>query len=130
MCPMMAPVVMEGEANSGFGVMMAGFHAALPELPRRISQLPVFSELDLFCQCESDGYVSMLVCHQEVSPQSHQLKFASFIRTPDRFFIDLKEFLTTRRVAKVKAMSLLSSAGSLVLTILYFETLPLENTGA
>lgn len=113
----MAGVRMEGYAESGYGVSIQGFHCAISEFPKKLSEL---EPTILIAQCESNGYATFLSCKNEGPVVNDgSLKFASFRREPHLFFVDLSHFLKSLKAARVWAMTLSESHGSLGLTLVY-----------
>lgn len=126
MATMMEPPRLEGAADSGFGVVLSGFHAATTEFAKKLAQHPVTSFSGIrslfFRQVEMLGYVMLLVCDQEPRKAFHELgsyQMSTYRREPYLFFVDLPEFLQKRRVRFIHDFQLTESYGAITLTLLY-----------
>lgn len=121
MASMMAGLLTEGEASTGFGVRFYGFHTSSQDFPKKLSELIHTDRTPhRFLQCEVNGYLTCLAMQQERSIDTKlPLQFGIFRREPHKFFQDLGEFLHRIAAVHVIDFSLTSSLGSLTLTILY-----------
>jgi hypothetical protein len=121
MAQMMAGLLTEGEASTGFGVRLYGFHSSSQDYPKKLSDVIRDDRIpQKFLQCEVNGYLTFLAMQQErgMEPDS-PLQIGIFRREPHKFFQDLGEFLHHTSAFYIHDLSLTSSLGSLTLTILY-----------
>jgi len=118
--PMMAGLQMEGVAESGYGIKLSGFHCSALEFPKKLGDFTKDGVTPgKISQCESNSYVSFLMCSREGLHTPAQVKIATFRREPHRFFIDLATWLRSTRAMFVDDMILSQSYGSLTLTLMY-----------
>lgn len=118
---MMAPAQLEGVADSGFGILLHGFHAPVQEAPARLDALKskLSGRAREIAFVEDNGYVTCLVVERRTPAIPSNSEFAMFRREPHRFFIDLPKFIASTRAQLVDRLILSGSLGSVSLVLLY-----------
>lgn len=126
--PMMAGVILEGIAQSGYGVTIGGFHCMSIEFGERFEELKkkMISPTDVV-QWESEGHIMLLAMCRESYNIPGRREITVLRREPHRFFQDLPKFLSSSKAQFVDRMILSGSLGSISLTLLYR---PAESLGA
>lgn len=123
MANMMAGVIMQGSADSGYGITLEGFHcptseygARMAEIQKKVTESRI---TDIYCY-EDNGYATALVLRKEQGlPVPQKSKIATFRREPHKFFQDLPAFFKTTKAQFIDRMTLTGSLGSISLTVLY-----------
>lgn len=116
---MMSAPVLEGVAESGYGVRLAGFHIRRADYAKRLAEFQEkFPAVMTMAVWESDGYVTFLGGTTDRSGVYVPSQPAVFIREPHKFFIDLPAFLRSTRALWIHQMLLSGSLGSITLTLL------------
>jgi hypothetical protein len=120
MSPMMAGLQMEGKADSGYGVLIQGFHGTTAEFPGKLAalQASIPSPIDIAVS-EDNGYATCLVWERGHDFIPSERKVAYFRREFHKFFIDLPKFVASTKAQYVDRMILSGSLGSISLTLLY-----------
>lgn len=117
--PMMQSLILNGKAESGYGVTIVGFHDEVGKFNARLEELK--SQVDPIHNIETfeyNGYATCLISSQEkFSREKPQV--AIFRREPHKFFQDLPKFLSSTKAAVIDNMILSGSLGSISLTLLY-----------
>lgn len=119
---MMAGVLTEGRADSGYGVMMAGFHTEVRLLGGKLAEWKEkFGAVDDVVSFEDSGYVTFLFYRREPFDLADEGRFRveTFRREPHRFFADLPGFLRRVQARSIRRFILTGSLGSISLTILF-----------
>jgi hypothetical protein len=119
---MMAGIRMDGIAESGYGVTIAGFHCQTIDAPAKLSELlsRLSSKPTDFTTHEENGYVTFVAASVDANFLSTDgPEVVVYRREPHKFFIDLPKFIAATRAREVLRMSITGSLGSLSLTLLY-----------
>lgn len=117
---MMSPAALEGTADSGYGITLAGFHCPVIEFGKKQGELLAkFPEPHDIVSHEDNGYVTFLAIKREPSIFSGKREMRTFRREPHKFFQDLPRFLSSTRAEFIDRMILTGSLGSISFTILY-----------
>lgn len=116
----------EGSAESGRGVVMAGFYVSNADVSKRLQETDIahgpFTEISLF---ESEGWTAFIGCSEEPLPvKTRALKVGHFRREAHKFFEDLPKYLFQSRAVHVHRLNLSQSSGFLSLTWLYSDDEP------
>ena len=117
---MMQGFRMEGTAESGFGVVLSGFHASVTEAGSKIQALhEKFPTARQIMAWEDNGYLSYLALCEERDTLLTAPRILCYRREPHKFFVDLPRVLASTRAQKILSLSLTGSLGSLSLVMLY-----------
>lgn len=117
---MMAGVQMEGSADSGYGVRIAGFHCPVMEFGKRLEALKIsLGSIQDIEQIEINGHIMLLAMNRESALIPSLKEVASFRREPHKFFQDLPKFLLSTKAQFIDRMVLSGSLGSISLTLIY-----------
>lgn len=117
---MMVGALTSGSADSGCGVVIAGFFCPTHEFPMKLAELMKdFNDPNLrIAQCESNGYITFLASQKGI-PSPVKTTAATLRREPSKLFSDLGLFLKKLRACYIDQMALSESYGNITLTILY-----------
>lgn len=130
MANMMAGIMLQGSADSGYGISLAGFHCPTSEYGARMTDLQKQvseSRITDIVSFEDNGYVTAIVLRKEPGlPTPQKSKIATFRREPHKFFQDLPDFVRKTKAQFVDRMTITGSLGSISLTVLYR---PVEEPG-
>ncbi len=122
---MMAPPVLEGAAESGFGVKMGGFHCPVIEYGKRILDLLAkYPDASDVVSHEENGYVTAIVMSREMTHFPAERVIGVYRREPHKFFQELPRFLASTKAQYVDRLVLTGSLGSISLTLLYRPVSP------
>lgn len=117
---MMAGLQLEGEAASGYGVRLVGFHSNNANFAKKLDEVcQKEKELSLFSQCENNGYVTFIACSQDSPRTVADTHVASLRREPHKLFVDLGTFLRQLKARHILQLELSGSLGALTLTVFY-----------
>ena len=115
----------EGSAESGRGVVMAGFYVSNADVSKRLQETDIahgpFTEISLF---ESEGWTAFIGCSNPGVLSARKLKVGHFRREAHKFFEDLPKYLFQSRAVHVHRLNLSQSSGFLSLTWLYSDDEP------
>ena len=117
---MMAGILTEGSAESGYGISLKGFYCPNAEYPGRLEVLYAKSGfINDFVVFEVNGYTLFLAAKRESYQVPLDRKIVTFRREPHKFFADLPAFLAKTKAQFIDRMTLSGSLGSISLTLLY-----------
>lgn len=129
MANMMAGIMLQGSADSGYGINLSGFHCPTAEYGGRLQELQDKQDAGKIVDIvsfEDNGYVTVVYLRREGLVIPSRSKMATLRREPHKFFVDLPEFLRKTKAQFVDRMTLTGSLGSISLTVLYR---PVEEPG-
>lgn len=110
-----------GSADSGSGVLLAGFYAPNAEVDARLKTLDAdfgpFSEIAIH---ECEGWTAA-IASSEGAGRPGCLKIGVFRREAHRFFEDLPAWLFKTNASHIHRLSISQSSGFLSLTCLYSD---------
>lgn len=116
---MMAGVMTEGEAHSGYGVRVSGFYCRSGEVSRKLAGIhPEADRLHVMAQAEEVGYVFFIFA-ESPAHGLRSVRLAHYRSEPHRFFPDLSAFLKRLSVSAVLSISASMSYGSISCVFAY-----------
>ena len=114
-----------GSAESGYGVVLAGFYAPNGEVQERLKSIEAdqgpFSEIALQ---ECEGWTFFMGASSPGVNRSGKLKMGFYRREAHKFFDDLPAWLFQSKAVHVHRLNLSQSNGFLSLTWLYSDQSP------